>query len=156
MPPTNEEKLLAELGEKLDVLIKVVCIQVGEDKSTTERARLLKLAGVDNQTIALVLNTSVQVVRTLTLNLREKGTLMMKEERISSLERVERLLALLLLQNMSSPQTPLRKLASLALQGSQMLKSRILLETTAAVVGQSLICGTKREKEEVDSYASRP
>ena len=74
MPPTNEEKLLAELNEKLDVLIKVVCIQVGEDKSTTERARLLKLAGVDNQTIALVLNTSAQVVRTLTSNLRRKGS----------------------------------------------------------------------------------
>lgn len=71
---SNEEKLLAELNERLDVLIKVVCIQVGEDKSTTERARLLKLAGVDNQTIALVLNTSPQVVRTLTSNLRRKAS----------------------------------------------------------------------------------
>jgi hypothetical protein len=69
---SNEEKLLAELSEKLDVLIKVVCIQVGENKSTTERARLLKLAGVDNQTIALVLNTTAQAVRTLTSNLRRK------------------------------------------------------------------------------------
>lgn len=73
MPLTNEEKLLSELNEKLDVLIKVVSIQVGADKSTTERARLLKMAGVDNQTIADVLNTSVQVVRTLTSNLRKKG-----------------------------------------------------------------------------------
>ena len=69
---TNEEKLLAELNEKLDVLIKVVSIQVGVEKSTTERARLLKMAGVDNQTIAEVLNTSVAVVRTLTSNLRKK------------------------------------------------------------------------------------
>jgi len=74
MPPTTEEKLLAELSEKLDVLIKVVSIQVGADKSTTERARLLKMAGVDNQTIADVLNTSVPVVRTLTSNLRKKGS----------------------------------------------------------------------------------
>jgi hypothetical protein len=74
MPPPNEEKLLAELSEKLDVLIKVVSIQVGADKSTTERARLLKMAGVDNQTIADVLNTSVPVVRTLTSNLRKKGS----------------------------------------------------------------------------------
>jgi len=74
MPPSNEEKLLADLGEKLDVLIKVVSIQVGADKSTTERARLLKMAGVDNQTIADVLNTSVAVVRTLTSNLRKKGS----------------------------------------------------------------------------------
>jgi hypothetical protein len=74
MPPINEEKLLAELSEKLDVLIKVVSIQVGADKSTTERARLLKMAGVDNQTIADVLNTSVPVVRTLTSNLRKKAS----------------------------------------------------------------------------------
>ncbi len=74
MPPTNEEKLLGELKDKLDVLIKVVSIQVGEDKSTTERARLLKMAGVDNQTIADVLNTSVPVIRTLTSNLRKKGS----------------------------------------------------------------------------------
>lgn len=73
MPLTNEEKLLSELNEKIDVLIKVVSIQVGADKSTTERARLLKMAGVDNQTIADVLNTSVAVVRTLTSNLRKKG-----------------------------------------------------------------------------------
>ena len=73
MPPTNEERLLGELKDKLDVLIRVVSIQVGEDKSTTERARLLKMAGVDNQTIADVLNTSVAVIRTLTSNLRKKG-----------------------------------------------------------------------------------
>jgi hypothetical protein len=70
---SNEEKLLTQLNEKLDVLIKVVSIQVGVEKSTTERARLLKIAGVDNQTIADVLNTSVAVVRTLTSNLRRKG-----------------------------------------------------------------------------------
>jgi len=74
MPTTNsEEKLLTQLNEKLDVLIKVVSIQVGVERSTTERARLLKMAGVDNQTIADVLNTSVAVVRTLTSNLRKKG-----------------------------------------------------------------------------------
>jgi DNA-binding NarL/FixJ family response regulator len=72
--PSNEQKLLAELSEKMDVLIKVVSIQVGADKSTTERARLLKTAGVDNQTIADVLNTSVATVRTLTSNLRKKGS----------------------------------------------------------------------------------
>jgi hypothetical protein len=71
---SNEEKLLERLNEKLDVLIKVVSIQVGAEKSTTERARLLKMAGVDNQTIAAVLNTSVAVVRTLTSNLRKKGS----------------------------------------------------------------------------------
>lgn len=70
--PDPKERILSELNEKLDVLIKVVSIQVGADKSTTERARLLKMAGVDNQTIAEVLNTNVAVVRTLTSNLRKK------------------------------------------------------------------------------------
>jgi len=74
MPVMNtEDRLLMELNEKLDVLIKVVSIQVGTDKSTTERARLLKMAGVDNQTIAEVLNTTVGAVRVFTSNLRKKG-----------------------------------------------------------------------------------
>lgn len=64
------EKLLKDLNDKIDVLIKVTGIQVGQDKSMTERARLLKMAGVDNQTIADVLNTSVAAVRTVTTNLR--------------------------------------------------------------------------------------
>ncbi|MBZ5694082.1 MAG: hypothetical protein LAN36_01845 [Acidobacteriia bacterium] len=66
----NVEKLLQVLNDKIDVLIKVTGIQVGQDKSMTERARLLKMAGVDNQTIADVLNTSVKAVRTYTTNLR--------------------------------------------------------------------------------------
>ncbi|HXM64245.1 MAG TPA: hypothetical protein VN950_25515 [Terriglobales bacterium] len=69
---SNEEKLLAELNGKLDVLIKVVSIQVGADKTVTERARLLKMAGVDNQSISQVLNTSSDAVRSFTKHLREK------------------------------------------------------------------------------------
>jgi hypothetical protein len=69
----SEQMLLTDLNDKLDILIKVVGIQVGADKSTTERARLLKMAGVDNQTIAAILNTSPAVIRTLTSNLRMKG-----------------------------------------------------------------------------------
>lgn len=69
---SNEEKLLAKLNEKLDVLIKVTSIQVGADKTTTERARLLKMAGVDNHTISQVLNTSPDVVRSVTKHLRKK------------------------------------------------------------------------------------
>jgi DNA-binding NarL/FixJ family response regulator len=64
------EMLLADLLEKVDVLIKVSSIQVGADKSVTERARLLKMAGLDNQTIAEALNTTTGTVRTLTSNLR--------------------------------------------------------------------------------------
>jgi hypothetical protein len=68
-----EEMLLTGLNDKLDVLIKVIGIQVGVDKSLTERARLLKMAGVDNQTIAKILNTSPAAVRSFTSNLRTKG-----------------------------------------------------------------------------------
>ncbi len=71
MPEADQlEKLLLQLGEKLDILIKVISIQVGADKSTTERARLLKMAGLDNRTIADVLNTSPNTISVLTANLR--------------------------------------------------------------------------------------
>ncbi len=65
-------KLLIELNGKLDLLIKVTSIQVGADKSTTEGARLLKMAGLDNQTIADVLNTSAATISVLTANLRTR------------------------------------------------------------------------------------
>jgi DNA-binding NarL/FixJ family response regulator len=69
----NTERLLHDLIEKVEVLTKVVSIQVAADKSTTERARVLKMAGLDNQTIADILNTSPGTIRTLTSNLRGRG-----------------------------------------------------------------------------------
>lgn len=63
----------AKIVEKLDQILRVLSIQVAADKSLTERARLLKLAGLQNQSIADVLNTSVETVRTLTSNLRTKS-----------------------------------------------------------------------------------
>jgi len=62
-----------EISEKLDLILRVLSVQVGEDRSVTERARLLKMAGLDNQTIADVLNTTAETVRTLTTHLRAKG-----------------------------------------------------------------------------------
>jgi len=70
MTPTDQ--LLFILIEKIETLIKVVGIQVGAEKSLTERARLLKTAGLDNATIADVLNTTTGTVRNLTANLRGK------------------------------------------------------------------------------------
>jgi len=61
-----------EVAEKLDLILRVLALQVAADKSITERARLLKLAGLDNRTIAEVLNTSDATVRVLTSNLRSK------------------------------------------------------------------------------------
>ena len=66
MPKSYNEQII----EKLDLILRVLSIQIGTDKSITERARMLKMAGLDNQAIADVLNTSVQSIRTLTSNLR--------------------------------------------------------------------------------------
>lgn len=66
---STDEQIL----DKLDQILRVMSIQVGVDKSLTERARLLKLAGLENQAIAEVLNTSIETVRTLTSNLRLKS-----------------------------------------------------------------------------------
>jgi len=68
MPRSTDEQVIY----KLDQILKILSIQVGADKSLTERARLLKLAGLENQAIADVLNTSVETVRTLTSNLRTR------------------------------------------------------------------------------------
>ena len=70
MPLSVEERML----EKLDQILRVLSLQVAADtsKSMTDRARLLKLAGLDNQSIADVLNTSVETVRTFTTHLRRK------------------------------------------------------------------------------------
>jgi len=62
-----------QILEKLDLILRVLSLQVAQDRSVTERARLLKMAGLDNQTIADVLNTSAETIRTLTTHLRRVG-----------------------------------------------------------------------------------
>ncbi len=56
----------------LEQILKVQAINATSSMSITEGARALKLAGMDNQSIAEVLNTSPATVRTLTANLRSK------------------------------------------------------------------------------------
>ena len=70
MPVSNEK----EIVNLLDRILKVLALLVAADQSLTERARLLKLAGMDNRTIAEVLNTSDATIRTLTANLRRRDT----------------------------------------------------------------------------------
>lgn len=69
MPTSANDSDVIEL---LRQILKVEAIQAASNKSVTEGARLLKLAGIDNQTIAEVLNTSPATVRTLTANLRSE------------------------------------------------------------------------------------
>jgi hypothetical protein len=70
MPATTSDKQIVELLEKI---LKVQAIQVAAGKGITEAARLLKLADLDNQTIAAVLNTTSATVRAVTSNLRTRG-----------------------------------------------------------------------------------
>lgn len=55
--------------ETLDKILMVLAIQVAGNKSVTESACLLKLVGLDNQTIAKVLNTTRNTISVLTANL---------------------------------------------------------------------------------------
>jgi hypothetical protein len=66
MASSTEQRIL----EVLTQILRVQAIQLSTDKSITDGARLLKLAGLDNQTIAAVLNTSPATVRSVTTNLR--------------------------------------------------------------------------------------
>jgi hypothetical protein len=68
MATADDERII----ELLEQILRVTALQVASDKSMTERARLLKTAGLDNQTIARVLNTSSAVIRTLTANLNRR------------------------------------------------------------------------------------
>ena len=68
MAKSNEQLIL----EKLDQIVKVLSLQVGTDKSLTERVWLLKLAGLDNETIAQVLSLSRESVRTLLYQSKKK------------------------------------------------------------------------------------
>ena len=63
--PTADSKVL----DRLDLIVRVLALQIASDKSITERARLLKMVGMDNRTIARVLHTSDATIRTLTSNL---------------------------------------------------------------------------------------
>ncbi len=68
MPLSFEERT----EEKLDQILKVLAIQVGSDKSTGERVHLLKVAGLDNKSIAEVLETSVNTVKVLASQYKTK------------------------------------------------------------------------------------
>jgi DNA-directed RNA polymerase specialized sigma24 family protein len=61
MPLSNEEKIL----EKLEQILKVLAIQIGNDKSAGERVHLLRIAGLDYKTIAEILETKTETVRVL-------------------------------------------------------------------------------------------
>jgi DNA-binding CsgD family transcriptional regulator len=61
-----------EIADLLTKILRVLALQVSSGTSVTEGARALKVAGLDNQMIADVLNTSPATIRTLTTNLRAR------------------------------------------------------------------------------------
>ncbi len=65
---TADERVI----ELLELILRVEAIQTASGVGITEGARLLKLAGLDNHTIAEVLNTSPGTVRSVTANLRRR------------------------------------------------------------------------------------
>jgi hypothetical protein len=65
----------------LEQLVRVQALQVAQNRSVTEGARLLKQVGLDNQTIALVMNTSPAVIRTVTSNLFSSGRAVKKKKK---------------------------------------------------------------------------
>lgn len=70
-----------QIVEILTQILRVQAIQMAATRSSvTDGARMLKLAGLDNQTIADVLNTSPAVIRTLTSNLRAAVKLSAKKK----------------------------------------------------------------------------
>ena len=68
MAKSKEEQIL----EKLDIIIRILGLQVGIDKSLTERVGLLKLVGIDNKTIAKILRTKETIVRSLAYQAKKK------------------------------------------------------------------------------------
>jgi len=74
VPQRNDDntEILEEILDRLDLLVNLTALQVASEKSITEAARQLKMAGLDNQTIASVLNTTAATIRVVTSNLRVK------------------------------------------------------------------------------------
>lgn len=68
------EKILESVEKRLDIIIRILGLQVGTDtdKSLTDRVGLLNLAGVDNKTIAKILRTKPSIVRALISQFKKK------------------------------------------------------------------------------------
>jgi DNA-binding NarL/FixJ family response regulator len=64
---------LDQILKKLDQILRVLSAQAAYQSSLTERARLLKMAGLDNATIAEVLNTTQGTIRVMTSHLRKES-----------------------------------------------------------------------------------
>lgn len=60
--PNETESLLIKISAKLDVLIRLTGIAIGDQLSVAERAPLLARAGLDRNAIAAICNTTPAAV----------------------------------------------------------------------------------------------
>lgn len=71
-----DKKTEKKVFDKLELMIKLLSMSLanslGPEATMTERARILKIAGLDNATIAEVLNTTRQSISVLTANIRRR------------------------------------------------------------------------------------
>jgi tRNA A22 N-methylase len=68
----NENEIIAE---KLDTLIRLVCIALVENKIQKDQIRLLTLAGMGPSRIAALLGTTANTVKVAISNMRKGKTL---------------------------------------------------------------------------------
>ena len=139
-----------EILDVLKKILRVLALQVSSGTSVTEGARALKMAGLDNQMIADVLNTSPATIRVVTSNLRlTRGSgrrrLGRRSESMAEQDdRVERLLALLLIQQLK---TQREKAIALNVAGFTNTEVADILQTKATVVASVLIRIAKGQEE---------
>ena len=63
---TEDEAILEKLDQILKVLGVSLASSLGPDATLTERAKLLKIAGIDNNTIAKLLRTTPKTISVVT------------------------------------------------------------------------------------------
>jgi hypothetical protein len=66
----TQDAILEDIHQTLELIVNLLALLVTAQTSVTEGARSLKMAGLDNHTIATILNTTDASVRALTANLR--------------------------------------------------------------------------------------
>ena len=140
---TNTE---ARILERLDQMLRLIAIQVASDKSITERARLLKLAGLrqlyhsgrfehkQRSCCRLDVQPQEEIIAAI---ISEEG-----EPTVKPTDRSERLLALLLMEQMKGA-TQAAKVLKLNLGGFSNVEIADILQMTSFQVAQALYVARK-------------
>lgn len=67
-----DEKMLGQLMDKLDTIIKLMILLKSEGKSMTEQVKILSAAGLQPKEIAEILGTTPNTVRVTLVNIRKQ------------------------------------------------------------------------------------